>query len=230
VVAAVMVEGRTFETARREVGGLTSRWEKRTLAALAAALPRWVLSDHLTALGLVAMMVAGAAYAASRRVPLWLHLANLCLAVNWFGDSLDGTLARHRHCERPRYGFYIDHIFDAIGAVYVAGGLTMSGLLSPKLAAAALVAYLLVSIHVHLVTYTGGTFKISYGRFGATELRLLLVLANLVALGWPVVDVLGLHVRLFDIVAGVATLALAAVLIVWVPRTSLRLRRQDTSQ
>src|SRR5436190_5964221 len=117
-----MVESRTFETARREVAGLTSRWEKRTLAALCAALPRWVLSDHLTALGLVAMMVAGAAYAASRSAPLWLHVANLCLAVNWFGDSLDGTLARHRRCERPRYGFYIDHILDAVGAVYVAGG------------------------------------------------------------------------------------------------------------
>lgn len=220
----------SFEGAARQVQGMTSGIERRALARLAAGLPRWVLSDHLTALGLLAMMAAGAAYAASRRAPLWLHIANLCLVVNWFGDSLDGTLARYRHCERPRYGFYIDHVLDALGAVYVAGGLALSGLVSPGLAAAALIAYLLVSIHVHLATYTGGPFKISYGPFGPTELRLLLIAANLLALTSPTVPLFGHAVRPFDVVAVSATLVLAAVLLVWVPRTSLSLRRQDTRQ
>jgi archaetidylinositol phosphate synthase len=217
-----------FKEARREVQGLTAPVERRALAALCARMPAWVQSDHLTALGLGATVVAGVAYALTRSAPGWLHVVNACLAVNWFGDSLDGSLARFRRCERPRYGFYVDHIVDALGALFILGGLAFSGLMSPAVAAVFLTAYYLAAIHVYLTTYTAGTFKISAGLIGGTELRLLLAAANLIALRWPVVSVGPLDVRLFDIAGAAATAGLIGVLCVWIPRITLQLRRLET--
>jgi archaetidylinositol phosphate synthase len=216
----------TFKPARREIAGLTAPLERRVLAALAARTPAWVDSDHLTALGFAATMGAGACYAAGRRSTLWLLGAAVCLALNWLGDSLDGTLARFRQRERPRYGFYVDHMVDVIGAVYVFGGLARSGLVAPGLAAAALVAYLLAAVHACLTSYTAGRFKISYGLLGVTELRLLMAAVTVAAVWWPSVD-LGLTVGLFDLFAGGVALGLAGVLIADVPRISLLLRREE---
>src|SRR5262245_42574741 len=100
----------TYREASREMNGWTARAEKRLLMRMAALLPDGVTPDQLTVLGLLGMLVAGAAYALSGRNPLFLHLSNLGLLVNWFGDSLDGTLARYRAKLRPRYGFYVDHV------------------------------------------------------------------------------------------------------------------------
>jgi archaetidylinositol phosphate synthase len=215
-----------FRPARREVEGLTAPLERRTLAALAARMPAWVESDHLTALGFLATIGAGICYAASAVSPLWLLGAVFCLALNWFGDSLDGTLARYRKQERPRYGFYVDHMVDVIGAVYVFGGLGRSGLVAPLLADAALVAYLLAAVHTCLTSYTAGRFKISYGLLGVTELRLLMAAVTVAAVWWPSVDV-GFEVRLFDLFVGGTALGLAGVLIIDVPRISIMLRRQE---
>jgi archaetidylinositol phosphate synthase len=216
-----------FKPARREIGGLTAELERKTLAALAARMPAWVQSDHLTALGFLATMGAGASYAASRVSRWWLLATVVCFALNWFGDSLDGTLARYRRQERPRYGFYIDHMVDVIGAVYVFGGLGVSGLVTPGLALVALVAYLLAAVHACLTSYTVGTFKISYGPLGVTELRLLMSAVTATAIGWPSVD-LGAELRILDLFLGAASLGLVGVLITDVPRISLALRRQET--
>jgi hypothetical protein len=219
-----------FKEARREVQGLTADVEKRALVAMAGRLPAWVTSDQLTALGLAATIAIGVAYALSAAAPAWLHVVNLGLLLNWFGDSLDGTLARVRQKPRPRYGFYVDHVIDAIGALFVFGGLAASGLLSPSVAAVVLIAYYLAAIHVYLTTYTAGTFKISYGPIGGTELRLILAAANLAALRWPVLSAFGFEVRLFDALGVLMIAALAGMLVVFIPRTSIQLRNEESSR
>jgi phosphatidylglycerophosphate synthase len=216
-----------FEEAKRELAGLTASVEKRVLLWLAARMPAWVTSDHLTALGLVATLLAGAAYALSGSDPRWLHLVNLSLVLNWFGDSLDGTLARYRGRTRPRYGFYVDHMVDAFGALFLLGGLALSGHAAPGLAAGLLIAYYLLSIHISLATYTLGTFKISYGPFGGTELRLMMMAGNLALLRWPVVPVLGRSYRLFDVLGALGILGIAAALLVYTVRSTARLYRME---
>jgi archaetidylinositol phosphate synthase len=216
-----------FKEARREVQGVTASAERRAIRFLCERLPAWIQSDHLTALGLAATAGVGVAYALSAGAPVWLYVVNLMLVVNWFGDSLDGSLARFRRTERPRYGFYIDHIVDAVGALMVIGGLALSGLMSPAAAAVLLIAYYLMAIHVYLATYTAGTFKISYGPIGGTELRILLAAANIAALYWPRLLVGGLDLRLFDILAALMTIGLLATFAVSVPRLALALRRAD---
>ena len=145
------MEDSAFREARRELAGLTAGLEKKVLAWLAARMPAWVGSDHLTALGLLATLLGGAFYALSGHDPRCLHLVNLCLAVNWFGDSLDGTLARHRRRQRPRYGFYVDHMVDALGALFILGGLALSGHMGAGVVAAFLIAYYLLCIHIYLI-------------------------------------------------------------------------------
>src|SRR5205823_3161814 len=132
-------------------------------------MPRWINSDHLTLLALAAMLLSGASYWLARVSPAGLVLANVCLALNWFGDSLDGTLARVRRHQRPRYGFYVDHIVDAAGAVFLLGGLGLSGYMTPVIALILLVAYLLLLVETFLATHTVGTFTMSYFKVGPTE-------------------------------------------------------------
>lgn len=203
-----------FRGAKRELQGLTAGVEKRALLWLAARTPAAVGPDHLTLLGFAAMGLAGVAYALAASNRAWLHVVNLCLALNWLGDSLDGTLARYRQRLRPRYGFYVDHMVDAFGALFLLSGLGCSGLMSERVAAALLVAYLMLNVDIYLATYTLGTFKISYGLFGGTELRLLLVLGNLLALAFPRVWLLGREALLFDIAGIAGTLGLVLTLVV----------------
>jgi phosphatidylglycerophosphate synthase len=150
---------------------------------------------------------------------LWLLAVNLCLAVNWFGDSLDGTLARHRRRLRPRYGFYVDHMADAFGALCLLAGLGLSGYMSPAVAAALLIVYYLLSLHIYLATYTQGHFKISYGPIGGTELRLLLAAANLWVLFRPQATFLGSPMKLFDVIALFAVAGLVIVVAFSVARS-----------
>jgi phosphatidylglycerophosphate synthase len=213
--------------ARRQLDALTTRLEARALGWLAARTPRRVTPDHLTALGLLAMMAAGILYAASGSFPGALLLVNGCLALNWLGDSLDGTLARHRERQRPRYGFFIDHLVDAIGALCLLGGLAVSGWVTPGIAWALLIAYYLLSIDLYLAAHTLGTFKLSFGVLGGTELRVLLAAANTAAWLRPAVPVGGLELLLFDAIGVAAILALAATLVASGIGVSRRLARQE---
>src|SRR5690242_7244206 len=120
-----MPEG--FHEAKRKQQSFLAPLEKPTLIWLAQHMPAWVNSDHLTLLGLVALLGAGLSYWWARSNPMGLYAAIVCLALNWFGDSLDGTLARLRNRLRPRYGFYVDHVVDAFGALFLLGGLALSG-------------------------------------------------------------------------------------------------------
>jgi len=205
---------RAFWEARRELSGLTADGERRLLLWLAAHTPPAVHSDHLTLLGLGGMAVCGAAYAMSGSGPWLLLLVNVGLVLNWLGDSLDGTLARYRKRQRPRFGFYVDHLVDAFGALFVLVGLGLSGLMSPLVAGGLLVAYYLLAIESYLATHALGTFKISWGPFGGTELRIVLALVNLAVLRWPAIGIAGETVRLFDILGVSAAAALASLAVV----------------
>lgn len=153
--------------------------EKRALIWIAQRLPAAINSDHLTVLGLSAMIAASAAYWYSSTNPIGLWIVNLCLVLNWFGDSLDGTVARVRNRQRPRYGYYVDHVVDVIAISFLMGGMALSGHLKPAIAAAFLVAYLLLSAEVFLATHALSKFQISFFKFSPTELRILLIIGNL---------------------------------------------------
>jgi putative flippase GtrA len=151
------------------------------------------------------------------------------LLLNWLGDSLDGTLARVRNCERPRYGFYVDHVLDACGSVFVFAGLACSGYMSERIAAGLLVAYLLLSIEAYLATYAVGTFRLSFIAVGPTELRLLLISGNAaLALGAGKATVAGAQSSLFD-VGGAIGIAGMLVALVWsMVRHTTHLYRAET--
>ena len=187
--------------------------EKRFLIWLAHRLPGWVNSDHLTALGSVALLAAGFCYWIAPAYPAALFVVVVLLAVNWFGDSLDGTLARVRGHERPRYGFYVDHVLDAVGMLFIMGGLMLGGFMSLALGAGFLIAYYLLNIEIALATHAVGTFRISYWKFGPTELRILLAIGTLQLLRSSEVIFLGGRHLLFDVGAAVA---IAGLLITFV--------------
>src|SRR5215467_4169688 len=200
--------------ARRSHTSVLAPLETPALLWLAARLPWWVNSDHLTVLALAAMLMAGVSYWLARVSDAGLLLVVVCLAVNWFGDSLDGTLARVRQHQRPRYGFYVDHVVDAVGAVFLFGGLGMSGYMSPLVALALLAAYLLLLVETFLATYAVGTFTMSYFKIGPTELRILLAIGNVVVLVHPTTNLFGRDVLLFDVGGLVATGGIAATIAV----------------
>lgn len=207
--AMLAAASRPFRNATRIQTSVLAPLEKRTLLWLAARIPPGINSDHLTALALAAMMAAGAAYTLARFTPIGLLLANVCLAVNWFGDSLDGTLARVRHQQRPRYGFYVDHVADLVGVAFLVGGMSVSGHMQPMVGMALLSAYVMLSAEVYLATHSLGRFRMSFFKMGPTELRLLLATGNLILFFKPTVQVLGQEFRLFDLGGAVATAGLA---------------------
>jgi phosphatidylglycerophosphate synthase len=184
--------------------------ERAVLDTLAQRMPLRVNPDHLTGIGAIGMVMAGAAYAAAPWEARSLFAVAIALAVNWFGDSLDGTLARARRCPRPRYGYYLDHVIDTAGSILIVGGLALSGLITPILAMGVLVAYLAVSAETYLATHAVGVFRMSYAGFGPTELRILLGAGSIAAYFNPVVSLgpLGTFL-LFDVGGVAATMALA---------------------
>jgi phosphatidylglycerophosphate synthase len=202
-----------FVPARRVLVSLLSGLERRTLLWLAARMPSRVSPDHLTLLGLFAMLMAGLSYACARWNPVGLVLVIAWLAVNWFGDSLDGTLARVRRTERPRYGFYVDHVIDAIGSLFLLAGLAVSGYMTPIVALGLLLAFYLLSIQVYLATYCLCEFRITFWRLGPTEIRVLLAIGNLFLLWQPRATLLGRSFLVFDIGAVVAIAGMIAIFV-----------------
>lgn len=201
--------------------------EKRLLVWIAGRLPGWINSDHLTSLAGVAMLVAGVCYWIGPASPaaMWTAIAMLCL--NWFGDSLDGTVARVRHHERPRYGFYVDHVLDVVGILFLLAGFALGGFMSPLIAAGFLIAYYLLMVEIALATHAVGTFRISFWSFGPTELRILLAAGTLQLLRSPDVTILGERMLLFDIGGGVAIIGLAGTFIASALQNGRLLYRQE---
>ena len=199
-----------FRGAARDQSSMLAGLEKRALVWMAHRMPAWVNSDHLTLVGFLAMALAGLSYWYARYSRAGLMLAIAALAVNWFGDSLDGTLARVRNRQRPRYGFYVDHITDAFGTFFLIGGIGLSGYMSPGISLGLVIVYFLLSIEVYLATYTLGTFHLSFWKFSPTELRLLLCAGNIALwIRGPAVVLFGQKYLLFDVggVCGIAGMA-----------------------
>jgi phosphatidylglycerophosphate synthase len=153
--------------------------ERPALQWLAAHMPFRVTPDSCTLIGTLGALLTLTSYGLSNINPNFLWLASLGFFINWFGDSLDGTLARYRHIERPRYGYYIDHVIDVICQVLIFLGLGMTPYVSFNVACLALISYLLLSVLVYIRTYVAGEFKISYGKLGPTESRAVAVLLNI---------------------------------------------------
>jgi archaetidylinositol phosphate synthase len=201
--------------------------EKKTLAWLAERTPPWINSDHLTLLGFVSQCMAGVCYALARWNRYALLLGIVFLALNWLGDSLDGTLARVRNCQRPRYGFYVDHIADTFAAFFLMAGLALSGYIHPAIAFGMLIAFLMLSIEAYLTSYTLGQFQLSYWKFGPTEIRLLLAAGNLALLRWPSATVAGTQLRLLDVGGVIGIAGMTLMLIVSAIRHTQQLYREE---
>lgn len=204
-----------------------SAGEKRALVWLATRTPAPVGPDHLTILGLVAQVGAGAGYA----IAGWNRSALLgviaCLALNWLGDSLDGTIARVRGRLRPRYGFYVDHMVDSFGAAALMGGLALSGYMQPWIATGLLIGFLMLSIQSYLATNAFGEFRLSFWRFGPTELRILLAVGNLALFWKPVVHLFGRSFRLFDVGGAVGLAGMSLMVVVFTIQNTTRLYREE---
>jgi phosphatidylglycerophosphate synthase len=216
-----------FREAARHQESLVAPLERRALNWLARRAPARLHPDHLTALGLAAMALAGFCYAVARWWAPALLVVNLCLALNWLGDSLDGTLARVRGRLRPRYGFYVDHMVDSFGALFLIAGLAASGRMSERVAVALLVAFLLLSIHSYLATCTDGRFQLSFWKFSPTEIRILLMIGNACAFARPFVNIGATPHLFFDAAGLVAAAAMFVILIALVGRQTAALYRAE---
>lgn len=216
-----------FQTARRVNRALTASIERRVLQWMAERAPKWLSSDQLTLLGLTAQIGAGVCYALSRYDRRTLLLVILCLALNWLGDSMDGTLARVRMQQRPRYGFYVDHMVDVFGSTALMCGLGYSGFLHWQIAVAMLVAFLLLSGESYLATYTLDCFQLSQGIFGPTEIRILLIIGNLALLRSPYSTLLGHRMLLFDLGGAIAAAGMFAMAVTITARHTAQLYRQE---
>ena len=198
--------------ATREPNFLLAGPERRFLRSLAARLPRWILPDDLTLLGIAASVGICVAYQLSNEASAWLWVASALLVVQWLGDSLDGTLARVRRIERPTYGYYVDHLVDALSTAAIGIGLGLSPYMLLSVGTLIVVAYLILSINVYLESYALGRFSIGYGLIGPTEMRVILIALNTgLALG------LGLDFRIAELdltVLDVVGLAASAVMVV----------------
>lgn len=216
-----------FQNALRINGSLTAPLETRFLRWAATRAPAWLTSDQLTALGFAGQLAAGLCYWGARYSRLWLLGVIAALALNWLGDSLDGTLARVRDQQRPRYGFYVDHVVDIFGATAMMGGLAASGLVHPGVAIAMLLAFLLLAGESFLATYTLGRFHLSTGLFGPTELRILLACGNLAALRSPYSHIAGHTWLLFDVGGVIGAACMAVTLLVITARHTAQLYRAE---
>ncbi|HTV09046.1 MAG TPA: CDP-alcohol phosphatidyltransferase family protein [Candidatus Aquilonibacter sp.] len=217
----------TFRPALRINRSLTAGAEKRLLESIARHTPRRITSDQLTILGFAAQLAAGVFYAVSRTHPLALLAVNACIALNWLGDSLDGTLARVRHQQRPRFGFYVDHITDLFGATALLAGLALSGFAHWPVALAMLLGFLLLSAESFLATHTLARFELSQYLFGPTELRILLIAANLAVLRNPCVQILHHRILLFDLGGSIGALGMFALVVALAIRHTARLFREE---
>ncbi len=230
-----MPRTRSFPDMLRVQESWLAAGEKRALLWLAARTPKSIGPDHLTALGLAAQIGAGVCYA----LAFWNRYALLgaiaFLALNWLGDSLDGTLARVRQRQRPRYGFYVDHMVDSFGALALMGGLALSGYMHPAIAIGLLIAFLMLSIQSYLATHALGEFRLSFWRFGPTELRILLAVGNLALFWRPNVHFAFLHpfglvggeYRLFDVGGAIGLAGMTVMLIFFTLQNTLRLYREE---
>ena len=216
----------------RQHNSLLAATEERLLIWIAERLPRWINSDHLSALGLAAMGGAGGAFVMAGTDPIaGASLVVLCLLLNWFGDSLDGTVARVRDQQRPRYGYYVDHVIDLAGTALLFTGLALSGYMSPMIATLVVAAFFLVSAETYLATHARGVFKMAFAGVGPTELRILLAAGALALINTPTVDAFGLGTgRLWDLGGLIGALGMATTFVISSAQNGRALYLEETKR
>ena len=219
-----MMANPSYQPVVRRHTSVLAAAEKRLLVRIAAALPPWINSDHLTAAAALAMVGVGACFWIGGTA---LTLVIVLLAVNWFGDSLDGTLARVRRRERPRYGYYVDHVLDAVGFAALMGGLALGGHASPLVALGFLCAYLLLLVEIALAAHARGTFRLAFWHVGPTELRILLAIGVLELMRSETVTMLGRTWLLFDVGLTAGTAALTLTFLVSAIRNGAALYHEE---
>jgi archaetidylinositol phosphate synthase len=229
-IASVANGGARFANASRVNEALTASMERRALIWMAARAPRWVSPDKLTALGFGAQIGAGVCYVLSRYDRRMLIAVIFCIVLNWLGDSLDGTLARVRQQQRPRYGFYVDHMVDVLGSVALMCGLGLSGLVHWPVAIAMLIGFLVLSSECYLATYTLSQFKMSQGLFGPTEIRILLIIGNLALLHNPYSILFRHRYLLFDVGGVIAAIGMFVMVMVTTVLHTAQLYREEPLQ
>ncbi len=171
------------EKSERIQSSILSEVEKSALVWLANRQPRWVTSDMLTFVGVIGAVICAIGYALSKYDLMWLWLASFGLMVNWYGDSLDGTLARTRNAQRPVYGFFIDHSLDAITICIMCIGAGFSPVFRMEIAMLLLIGYLVLSVYTYICTIIKDEFRLTYGGvFGPTELRLVIIILNTIVM------------------------------------------------
>ena len=219
----------TERKAERVIQTLTGPWEERVLPRMARALPPWVNSDRLTVLGIFAGFVIFAGFMLLRSSRWWIMLSNAGFVLHWWADSLDGTLARVRHRERERFGYFVDHVCDAFTVALISVGLALSPLVHLGVGLSVAMGYLLMNVYAHIEAYVDHVFKISYGRLGPTEMRIVYMAITTVGAFWnPVlVKSFGYGFTVADVLAFAAGAGLMTVFIVLSIRTAIRLDRQD---
>lgn len=216
----------TYRPAVRLHRSFLAEAEKRLLVAIATRLPAWLNSDHLTAIGFIAMLGIGACFWAAETSTLLFVLP--LLALNWFGDSLDGTLARVRRQERPRYGHYVDHVLDTIGVAALIAGLILGKYMTAWIGLAFLSAYYALMIEIALAAHSRSTFQMAFWRIGPTELRILLAAGVLQLARSPDVVLMSSRLLLFDIGAAIGITALALTFVASAWRNGSTLYREET--
>ncbi len=211
----------------REHRSVLASAEEHLLVAIAGRLPAWVTSDALTVLGLASMPAAAWAFAMIPRSRWAAAAFTLALAANWFGDSLDGTLARVRRQPRPRYGYYVDHVIDLAGTATLIAGMAASGWMHAGVGGVLLAAYFLVAAETYLATHAAGTFRLSFAGFGPTELRIVLACGACYVSGHPWADIAGRRLLLLDVSALVASVGFVVVFVASAIRTTRELYRAE---
>lgn len=175
--------GKSEQSVRIQTSVL-SKIEKRVLIWLAQRQPRWVNSDMLTFLGTIGALIIAAGYVLSNKNINFLWLSSFGFIVNWYGDSLDGTLARVRHCQRPNYGYYLDHSVDAINEIFMFIGIGLSSFLDIRIAMTGLIIYFLLTINVSINAHLKGEFRLTYAKMGPTEFRIIMIIINTLIIYW----------------------------------------------
>lgn len=206
------------KSAERLQNSILNSTEKKVLIWIAKRIPKRINSDHLTIIGFVGAFITAAGYILSNWGLEFLWLASFGLFVNWFGDSLDGTLARVRNAQRPIYGFFIDHSIDGLTVSVMCIGAGLSPLISFSIAMLVLSGYLLLSIFTYINTYLENKFKIAYSKLGPTEFRLIVVLVNTMFIYLPIkyhqISLMGTTLKLFDVIGFVLALILIFIYLV----------------
>ncbi len=218
--------------AKRIIDTWTGPWEKRNLPKMAAALPAWVSSDHLTVLGIIAALIICAGYILTWNSRWWLMLANFGFVLHWWADSLDGTLARVRHKEREQYGYFVDHICDAFSTTVICITFGFSPLMRLEVALFLTIGYLLLNIYAHVGAYSEGIFRLSYAKVGPTEIRILLVIVNTILIFWNP-DILVINDTLWTLVDVVGTIVAGVFMIIFIIvsiKDAIKLDRLDRAK